>query len=43
VLLSDRNEVFSSEAMMKLERLRAAVDNFLDFMGVASGAREECL
>jgi hypothetical protein len=29
--------------MMELERLRAVVDAFLDFMGVVLGAREERL
>jgi hypothetical protein len=29
--------------MMELERLCAAVDAFLDFLGVAPGAREERL
>jgi hypothetical protein len=29
--------------MTELKRLRAVVDTFLDFMGVASGAWEECL
>jgi hypothetical protein len=43
VLLSYRNGVFSLEATTELERLRAAVDAFLDFMGVAPGAREEHL
>jgi hypothetical protein len=43
VLSSDRNEVFSSEATTELERLRAAVDAFLDFLGVVPGAQEGCL
>jgi hypothetical protein len=32
--------VFSSEVTTELERLRAAVDTFLDFLGVTLGARE---
>jgi hypothetical protein len=32
---------FSSEATIELECLRAVVDAFLDFMGVAPGVREE--
>jgi hypothetical protein len=36
VLSSDG--VFSSEAMTELERLRAVVDTFLDFLGVTPGA-----
>jgi hypothetical protein len=43
VLSSDRNGVLSSEATVELEHLRAAVDTFLDFLGVKPGAREECL
>jgi 2-methylaconitate cis-trans-isomerase PrpF len=43
VPLSDRNGVFSSEVTAELERLRVAADAFLDFLGVAPGAREECL
>jgi hypothetical protein len=43
VLLSDRNGVFPSEAMTELERLRAATDAFLNFLGVALGAQEERL
>jgi hypothetical protein len=35
VLSFDRNGVFSSEATAELERLRAAADAFLDFLGVA--------
>jgi hypothetical protein len=43
LLSSDGNRVLSSEAMMELECLRTAVDAFLDFLGVAPGAREERL
>jgi hypothetical protein len=43
VLSSDRNGVFSSETAAELERLRVAADAFLDFLGVAPGAREERL
>jgi hypothetical protein len=43
VLSSDRNRVFSSEAMVELERLRVVADTFLNFLGVAPGAQEECL
>jgi hypothetical protein len=43
LLSSNRNGVFSSEAMMKLEHLRTAVDAFLDFLGVTPGTREERL
>jgi hypothetical protein len=43
VLSSDRIEIFSSEAMAELERFRAAADAFLNFLGVAPGAREERL
>jgi hypothetical protein len=35
--------VFSSEATMELQHLCAAADAFLDFLGVAPGAREERL
>jgi hypothetical protein len=43
VLSSDRNGVFSSEATTELEHLRAAVDAFLDFLGVTPDAWEERL
>jgi hypothetical protein len=43
VLSFDRNGVLSSEATVERERLRATVDAFLDFLGVAPGAREERL
>jgi hypothetical protein len=43
VLSSNRNGVFPSEATAELERLRAAADVFLDFLGVAPGAQEERL
>jgi hypothetical protein len=35
--------VFSSDATAELERLRAAADAFLDFLGVALGTQEERL
>jgi hypothetical protein len=35
--------VFSSEATAELERLPAVAHTFLDFLGVAPGAREERL
>jgi hypothetical protein len=35
--------VFPSEAMTELEHLHVAVDSFLNFLGVALGAREERL
>jgi hypothetical protein len=43
VLSSDRNGVFSSEATVELERLRAVADTFLNFLGVARGTQEEHL
>jgi hypothetical protein len=43
VLSFDKNGVFSSEATAELEHLRAVVDAFLNFLGVAPGAREERL
>jgi hypothetical protein len=43
VLSSDRNGFFSSEVTLELEHLHMAVDAFLDFLGVVSGAREERL
>jgi hypothetical protein len=41
LLSFDGTEVFPSEATTKLERLHAAVDAFLDFLGVAPGPQEE--
>jgi hypothetical protein len=35
--------VFSSEAMVELEHLPTMADTFLNFLGVALGAREERL
>jgi hypothetical protein len=43
VLSSNRNGVFSSEAMAELENLHAAVDAFLNFLGAAPGDQEELL
>jgi hypothetical protein len=43
LLSFDRNGVFSLEATTELERLRVAVDAFLDFLGVTPSAQEERL
>jgi hypothetical protein len=43
VLSSNRNGVFSLEAMAELEHLHAVVDAFLNFLGAAPGDQEELL